>query len=407
MKIYNKVTPDGTRDLLFEECESLRKVEAALRERFELCGYREVSSPGFEFYDVFSSNAPYFPPESMYKLIDNQGRIMVVRPDSTIPLARMVATKLKQVALPLRLYYAQRVYRQTPSFSGRRDETMQMGVELIGDSSLKSDIEILWMALSLLKSCSDKNCGIELGHIGIFKKLLRRLSEEFSNEEFGQEQTEEVYNAVLSKNYAQLKSILSNYPKSKSAAILTELPGLFGGEEALTEAKKLFTSFDTEIDDMLSYLSAVFEVLSELSKENNVMFDFGLVNQADYYSSLIFRGYVENVGEPVLSGGRYDNLLSDFGYETGATGFAVNVDKLSEIFMSVETPVNRERVLVFSDCSFIKEALRYQKTLTEKRIVSEYALCDSFDEALCYAKEKGYVKIAMVSDEIKESLVHG
>ena len=100
MKKYNKITPEGTRDLLFEECEALRSITSTLRETFEKKQYREVITPGVEFYDVFSSNSRYFPQDSMYKLIDNRGRLLAMRPDSTIPIARLVTTKLKDTNSP-------------------------------------------------------------------------------------------------------------------------------------------------------------------------------------------------------------------------------------------------------------------------------------------------------------------
>ncbi|MDR1496488.1 MAG: ATP phosphoribosyltransferase regulatory subunit, partial [Clostridiales Family XIII bacterium] len=117
---YEKITPEGTRDMLFEECAVRNGVMAKLRGVFEEAGYREVSTPGFEFYDVFASGdkAEYYPQESMYKMTDARGRLVAVRPDNTIPIARMVASKLKGAPLPLKLSYAQQVFRRQQELSG-------------------------------------------------------------------------------------------------------------------------------------------------------------------------------------------------------------------------------------------------------------------------------------------------
>ncbi|HWQ77181.1 MAG TPA: ATP phosphoribosyltransferase regulatory subunit [Anaerovoracaceae bacterium] len=321
MKKYDRITPEGTKDLLFQECSAQREIIETLRQTFEGKGYREVITPGFEFYDVFSSNSMYFPQESMYKLIDNKGRLLAMRPDSTIPIARLTATKLKGHELPIRLYYAQRVYRQQPELRGRSSEIMQMGIELVGLSSFESDIEILTAGMEAMDSCCVDDFRIELGHIGIYKLLMENLNAT-------PEQKEAIHSLIASKNYAGLSDILESFPESHTAEILRELPKLFGGKEALDKARKLFNGYDEKLLEMLSYLERIFRGLVDL-RLDKVMIDFGLVHQAEYYSSLIFRGYIASAGEPVLSGGRYDELFKDFGEDLPATGFGINVDQLA------------------------------------------------------------------------------
>ncbi len=309
MKKYDRITPEGTKDLLFQECAAQKKIIEMLRATFEKKGYHEVVTPGFEFYDVFSSNSMYFPQESMYKLIDHKGRLLAMRPDSTIPIARLTATKLKGHTLPIRLYYAQRIYRQQPELRGRSSEIMQMGIELVGLSTFESDIEILTAGMEALTSCCTDDFRIELGHIGIYKLLMDDLNT-------ATEQKEAIHSLIASKNYAGLSDILETFPESKTTEILKELPKLFGGREALEKARELFNGYNEKLLEMLSYLERIFQGLVDLGLDK-VMIDFGLVHQAEYYSSLIFRGYVSSAGEPVLSGGRYDELFKDFGKPAG------------------------------------------------------------------------------------------
>ena len=131
MKTYSKITPEGARDLLFEECRARREVQAKLSQVFTLRGYREVITPGLEYFDVFNLPGAAVSQQEMYKCTDNHGRLVVFRPDSTLPIARMAASRLQGWERPLRFFYSQTIYRNRPDLSGRSDESAQMGIELI------------------------------------------------------------------------------------------------------------------------------------------------------------------------------------------------------------------------------------------------------------------------------------
>jgi len=366
MKKYDRITPEGTRDLLFKECETQRNIINVLRDTFEKRMYHEVITPGFEFYDVFSSSSMYFPQESIYKLMDNKGRLLAMRPDSTIPIARLTATKLKGHAMPLRLYYAQRVYRQQPELRGRSSEIMQMGIELIGLSTFESDIEVLTTGIEALTSCCADDFRIELGHIGIFKLLMDDLGAT-------PDQKESIHSLILSKNYAGLSDMLEQFPESQTAEILNELPRLFGGKEAFEKAREVFNGYDAKLLFMLTYLERIYQGLLERNLTDKVMIDLGLVNQAEYYSSLIFRGYIASAGEPVLSGGRYDELFKDFGESQPAIGFGINVDQLAAGLLKVE---NSESKYASEGIKPVKGNIRI--ALTKGRL--EKSIVDLFEE---------------------------
>jgi ATP phosphoribosyltransferase regulatory subunit len=332
---YEKITPEGTRDMLFEECAARNAVMAELREVFERAGYREVSTPGFEFYDVFASGdkAEYYPQESMYKMTDARGRLVTVRPDNTIPIARMAASKLKGASLPLKLSYAQQVFRRQREHSGRSAEVMQMGVELIGASGFDSDVDMLALATRSLDAAAAAPCRIEIGHVGIFNLLIGGV-------EASAEDKALIHRYISAKNYAALDDALDRAAQesrgSGAAAgrragaieLLRMLPRLFGGREALMEASELMNGYDDRLTETLAYLERLFAALAPAGG-GRVMIDLGLVNQAEYYSSLVFRGYTEDTGAPVLSGGRYDSLLADFGEDMPATGFGLDIDALT------------------------------------------------------------------------------
>ncbi|GHU61701.1 hypothetical protein AGMMS49983_01880 [Clostridia bacterium] len=318
----NTLTPDGTNDRLFAELEAEKSVTGALTVLFESEGYRQVRTPGLEFLSVFETNAAYFPPEEMFKLSDNKGRLVAVRPDSTIAIARLTATKLKGASLPLQIYYAQSVFRRQPEHRGRDVEVMQMGVELIGEAGFTADVDMIDLAARSLAASYTGHFRIEIGHVGLYNRLVERLGAD-------SEAKERIHRYVTAKNFSALEEVLDGFRDRTTATLILKLPGLFGGAEALSEAEALFDGYDVEITDMLAYLGHVTEELARRGGGVEVMLDLGLVNHAEYYSSLVFRGYGESAGEPLLSGGRYDGLFRDFGEDLPATGFGLNIDLLA------------------------------------------------------------------------------
>jgi len=331
----NKLTPDGTSDRLFEECAAETRIAGRLAEVFEEAGYRKVRTPGLEFLSVFSSSASYYPPEEMYKLSDSEGRLIAVRPDSTIPIARLVATKLKGAELPLRLYYSQSVFRRQPEHRGLESEVAQMGVEFIGEAGFAADVDMIDLAVRSLSAVYGGQFRIEIGHVGLYKRLMERLGA-------GAGLLARIHRYVNLKNYSALEDALTGVSDRETAGLIMRLPGLFGGMEALDEAEALFCDYDGEITEMLGYLARVMEELSARGHADVVMIDLGLVGRSEYYTSLVFKGYGDNVGEPLLSGGRYDELFCDFGEDFPATGFGVNIDLLTEADTGAAGPAGEE-----------------------------------------------------------------
>ncbi len=197
MKHRYLITPEGTKDYLFEEAVLKKRIENRLRDTFQFRGYHEVITPSLEYLDVFTKTESGIPVEQMYKLIDSKGRLMVLRPDSTMPIARLSATRLKNEKTPLRLYYHQPVFSLNPSLRGRSNEMMQTGIELIGVTNQKSDIEVLVTATKVLQDFDIDNFRIELGHIGFFHYLVSRL-------EIDTDTKETIRQLIENKNYPAL-----------------------------------------------------------------------------------------------------------------------------------------------------------------------------------------------------------
>ena len=387
MKHYNKVTPEGTKDYIFDECTRKSHVTGSLKKIFKERGYRRVMTPTIEFYDVFGASADYLPQENMYKLMDNKGRLMVLCPDGTIPIARLSATRLLHMEMPLRLYYSHNVYRMANGLRGRSSEIYQCGVELIGSGSMRSDLEIMEMAAASLESISNgAGYRLELCHIGYFKALMDSLGAD-------EETREEIRRNIEQKNFASLNDLLEQFPNNAAAAALKYLPRLFGGEEVFEQAYALFE--DASARESLDYLRNIYNSLQQRGLGDKVIIDLGLVNQAEYYTGIIFRGYFNEVGEPVLSGGRYDNLLSDFGADFPAVGFAVNVDLASSI-VEKHPPLTADVLVMASEDSYLVKAIQYRKQLIAKGQIVENCVLDDRAEAIRYAARCGIAQVHVI-----------
>ena len=321
MNQYSKITPYGTKDRLFEECEKRGRLTNALRALFESRGFGEVSTPVLEYYDVFDTARVYFPQESIYKLVDHSGRILVLRPDCTIPIARLIASRLKNDTGTLRLYYNENIYRHADGNSGISGEIAQMGVEYIGGSLPICDVGIVELACRSLRLVCGADYQLELCHIGYFNALVDSLNTDTATHE-------QIRELVEHKNFPALDHILEQFAGYPAQKALKQLPALFGSAAVLDEARALFSS--PEADEALDYLAYIYRSLSALGLDDHLTIDLGLVNQADYYTGIIFRGYTAGAGEPVLSGGRYDGLIKEYGDDRPATGFGINLDLLCE-----------------------------------------------------------------------------
>lgn len=333
MKRYSKLIPQGTRDLLFEECDDRRNVEAILSALFKEYKYRKVMTPTVEFYDVFAENDLGIEAEEMYKLSDSQGRTTVLRPDNTAPIARLVATRLSKEDFPVRLYYNQNVYIRNKSLAGRTDETEQSGIELIGDGSIDADIEVISMAYEALKRNNVSSFKLELCHAGFFKSILNKMN-------ITSTQKADICKLIEGKNYAALGDMLAQFDDSSEADVIKKLPRLFGDVSVIDEAKKLYN--DEKSNEALDYLRNVYEKLCDMGLGDNITIDLGLVNRSNYYTGVIFRGYAEGSGLTIVSGGRYDNLIGEFGLDAPAVGFGVNVNALCDVMreeINVDRPI--------------------------------------------------------------------
>lgn len=394
MKNYDTITPEGTKDLLFKECVARREIENKIHEIFKSRGYMEIITPGLEFFDVFNLNSRHFPQENMYKLVDNKGRLLVLRPDNTMPIARVVATRLKDAILPLRFYYNQCVYNISPQLRGRSDQIVQAGIELIGSSSDMADIEVISMAIDVLDVCSDGNYSIEIGDSGVFKELVSQL-------DVTDDMKENIRSLIEQKNYPALNDTLDTIGDNKVTRSLKKLPRLFGNIDVLDKASNIFDN--KKINLYLNDLKNIYENIKILYPNAKINIDLGMVNRADYYTGVIIKGYVEGCGDEVLSGGRYDKLIAEFGYDVPATGFAINVDAVSQMVANKKKIKNTHAdVIVFAENGYEMKAMQVAQRMRKEGLKVENSFIDDLESVREYAMETKIPKIMIVNENITE-----
>ena len=350
---YQKITPEGSRDFLFEECDDRRRVEHALSDVFNEGGYRKVLTPAIEFFDVFNSDNTGIQAEEMFKLSDSKGRTTVLRPDNTMPIARMVATRLEASDFPVRLYYNQSVFVRNKDLAGKTNEIAQSGIEFIGDDSIEADLEVIRLAVQSLKECKLNSFKIEIGNAAFINSILEKMNIDSTTQA-------DICNLIEEKNYAALGDLLDRIGDSDETRIIKKLPRLFGGAEVIDKAKSLYK--DNRAHEALKYLKQVYAELCSEGLEDCIMIDLGLVNRSNYYTGVIFHGYAQGSGLSVLSGGRYDNLLKEFGMSAPAIGFAVDIGAVCEALREVIN-VDRPIRIALTKGRLEKSSIKLFKTM--------------------------------------------
>ncbi len=381
-------TPEGTRDRLFAECRERRQVQSALTGLFERRSYAEIITPEVEFYDLFLRSGNPLPQEAMLKIIDRSGKIMVMRPDCTTPIARVAATKLRAVPLPQRLYYDQTVFRSGIAHRGGSSELAQCGVELIGAAGKKADLEMIALAVDALRACKLEHFHIELGHAGFFRELTGRM-------DMPDATREELRALIEGKNFAALGDLLADYGDQAACKPLRRLSNLFGGAEVLDEAEALSGG-----SDALDYLRDLYDELKAAGYDRYLRFDLGLVHQIDYYTGVVFRGYVAGAGDAVLSGGRYDKLVEAFGRPAQATGFAVDVDAVAGCLPVAKLP--KLEIMVHYGDGALAKAL----SAVDQRPAGtcELSPCRALDSTMSLARERN-AEMVLVLENGTERMV--
>lgn len=322
-----------------------------MRHRFKTYGYRQIQTSAFESYDVYANMTGTVKKDEMIKVIDSTGEVLVLRPDVTIPITRMEALRKQPLQEEKRYFYILDVFRQLSAQNNQKEHT-QAGIEYLGKSTPEADAEVIMLAVHLLKDLRFSNFKIEIGHAGFFKELIAGAA--LSNDQLEQLQT-----YIQSKNLAEMEPFLDGLPiDTKLKQAIKQIPMLYGRpDEVIRQVKAI--SITSQLQQELENIIRVWEVLEAYRISNDVVLNLGLINHMDYYTGIIFQGFVENTGIPVLMGGRYDQLGNQYNKHIPAIGFAAEVDVLLQAVLQqglITKQKDMQDFIIFYDQNKQKEA---------------------------------------------------
>ncbi len=336
-------TPEGVRDIYSAECEQKLALQQKLHTVIKSYGYRDIETPTFEYFDVFSKEIGTIPSRELYKFFDREGETLVLRPDFTPSVARAAAKYFLNENMAIRLTYLGNTFVNNSSYQGRLKETTQIGGELIGDKSADADAEVIALVVQMLLSAGLQEFQISIGHVGFFQALVSEAG-------FSASLTDELKELITNKNTFGVQKLLSGQKISEQQkTAFSSLTGLFGTEDALERAEAL-TDCEAALE-AIRYLRSIWETLKLYGVSKYVSFDLGMLSRYMYYTGIIFRGYTFGTGDAVIKGGRYDGLLGHFGKNAPAVGFVAVVDQL----LSALSRQKVEQEIAGSHCMIIYE----------------------------------------------------
>ncbi|ARD47310.1 ATP phosphoribosyltransferase regulatory subunit [Sporosarcina sp. P37] len=353
-------------EILGNEHEKHEKIIGTLSKRFTTYGYKRIKTSAFEQYDLYSNVRTSINQNEMIKVIDYTGEVLVLRPDVTIPLTQQLVQMHDSLPEEMRYYYVQEVFRQTFQENERIGKT-QAGVEYYCKSTPAADAETIMLACHSLRDVGFTDVKIEIGYAGFFNELI-------ADSDMTAEQTAELKTLIQAKNVVEIGPFLQRLPiASDIKEVLEQLPLLYGAPEAVFDRlKNLHVSESAQ--QAIDYLQQTCNIVELYGLKKHIVIDLGLINHMGYYSGIIFQGYVENFGKPVLMGGRYDALSEEFGKALPAIGFACEIESLVKASSNKEL---KERysmdITVLYEESRIKYAIDITNELRERdyRVISK------------------------------------
>ncbi|HLM08719.1 MAG TPA: ATP phosphoribosyltransferase regulatory subunit [Thermoleophilaceae bacterium] len=307
--------PPGTRDVLPEEMRELRAISERMRGTFEGAGYGEVHTPALEYEEVLRRGEASAA-GARYRTFDEQGDVLALRSDMTIPIARLVATRYSGVDPPLRFCYFSRAWRAAERGVGEPREFLQAGLELIGVPGPQGEAEVVELAVAALDAAGLRRHRIGIGDGALYRRLLSAL-------EVPEDRHLPLIECLWRRDLVGLELRVAGLRVGeRERELLVRLPELRGGREVLQRAA------NAQVSDALAGLEALHERLSERGVADRVIFDLGLVRELGYYTGAVFEVYDPAVGFALGGGGRYDDLLGRFGRELPACGIALDVQRV-------------------------------------------------------------------------------
>lgn len=313
-------TPRGFRDVLPAEAAEREATLLALGTTFASWGYGLVETPVVEGVDTLeTASGPLG--DTAFRLIDSDGRLMALRPEMTVAIARLAATRLSLAEGPQRLRYATQVFREHESLRGQARQFTQAGIELLGAGGARSDAEVIALLADALEAAGLDEYTIALGTVEVLSAIVEAAGGDDG-------WREAVFSAAHQRNLVELDR-LSRVPglMPAAASALRVVPRINGGADAITACRD--ATAGCGCDCALDALAEMFELLVAAGAARHVRIDFSVMRNFDYYSGIVFEAYVPKLGLAIAGGGRYDGVLAAFDSPAPAVGFAIGIERLT------------------------------------------------------------------------------
>ena len=357
-----------------------------IRKMYDSYGYKKISLPSFEEYDLYNENKDFID-RNVLTVMSPNGKLLALRPDITLSVAKKVS---KDQSLKYsKIYYQENTYNLTKYVGYEEDE--QLGIELIGKESTFLDFEIINLAVKSLDIINKKSM-IVLSHAGFISSIFENFDLEY-------ETKEQILDCINRKNSHDIQKILkSNEHISENVKkLIYKIPELSGNLENI-EKELLKYEINGNTKKILSELKQLNSLLMKFYKKSKIIFDFSVVKNLNYYNGIILQGYIEGFSNVILTGGRYDKLFEKFGVDTGAIGFAILTDGLKgyykdtnkkdfEVLIAYDNSDFEKLVEIVND--FQKKGLRVRTENIENLDKSDFEIFN-FDEK--YVFQNGELK---------------
>lgn len=390
-------TPDGVRDIYNGECRTKVQLQEKLHQVLVQYGYQDIQTPTFEFFNIFSREIGTTPSKDLYKFFDKEGNTLVLRPDFTPSVARSAVKYYMEEEIPVKLCYMGNTFINSSDLQGRLKESTQCGAELIGDSTIAADAEILCMSVDSLKAAGLQEFQISVGHAQFFSGLMEAA-------QISEDQEQHLRELISNKNFFGVEEFIETLKIDDNLKQLFRILGNFDLKKEEMDTAKSWAAGYPAILAAINELDQLHEYLKYYGIEKYISFELGIISDYHYYTGIIFSGYTFGTGEAIVKGGRYDKLLSYFGKNTPSIGFVIMVDQLMAALSRQKLlPEEAPRGILLISCeSRIKRAVERAKELRMQGETVNLLMAGegrSRADYESYAKVKHIAKVEFIDGE--------
>lgn len=335
MRTDREVTllPPGVRFYESDRSRTKRRALNRLLDRARQWGFEELDLPTLDYYESITRGISGELVHRTYQFHDDQGELLALRPDATAQVAKILAGRFAPESIPGRYCYACRNFRAFELRRGELREFEQFGAEIIASDRLQADVELLMFMFEQMERFDLEDVVVDLGHVQVYKGLMADV-------DLGNRERQSVRREIHRKNVSDLQSLLDDLRlPDQHKEILLKLPELFGDEDVFDTVDALNLPSESS-RRAVDHLHEVYRLLDTAGFAGAISLDFGVVRDLDYYTGIVFEGLLPGAGQPVVGGGRYDNLYGRYGPAQPATGFAVEMDRLLPYLARVDDDSN-------------------------------------------------------------------